>query len=310
MYLKRSIITVLLILGAGFLIGKLFDHRYKTRWSTLFFDSTDTLTRGKTNYDILFLGNSRTHFGINPYYIDSITKSKSFNFGIGGADLNTIELVAATYLENHSAPKIVVIGIDEGMHTTKNKLKILYQFLYYPQSDSIHKYMQLAGFPMNTMHYIPFLKYAYFDEYNRTSIFINGNKLPVFGKNIYRGFVNVHEGLQQNNFGDFGKSTKAEFSFLPEQSLINTIQILQSKGTLVVFLKPPYRDQEKLSDSFTVKSDSSFNAIVKRYNIPVINLTHIEKLKSEYFIDDIHLNEPGSEIFSRQLADSLIHLLK
>lgn len=305
MYLKRAIITVVCIFTGAFLVGKIFDDRYKKRWATLFFNSADTLTKGKTNYDILFLGNSRTHFGINPYYIDSITQQHSFNFGIGGADLQTIALVASAYVENHQSPKIVVIGIDEGMHTVKNKLNTLYHFLYYSHSDSIVTHLKNAGFPMQAVHYLPFLKYAYFDEYNRTSIFIKGKELPQFGKNIYKGFVNVHEGLQQNNIGDFGKSGKAEFSYLPETSLIQTIQQLQSKAVQVVFFKPPFRNAAVLQDAFLQKSDSSFYAIARQYQIPIINLSHVEKLTPDYFIDDIHLNEPGATILSKQLADSL-----
>ena len=61
------------------------DLRYRERWSSLFFNMTDELISSHTKYDMILLGNSRVHFGINPYYLDSASGFSAYNFANGGA---------------------------------------------------------------------------------------------------------------------------------------------------------------------------------------------------------------------------------
>ena len=129
MYLKRLLFIVIIVWLAGYTGGCLFDYLYKKRWAVMFFDKTEELIHGKNNYDILFLGNSRVHFGINPYYIDSITGVKSYNFGNGGADAQTIMLVSDIYLQYHNAPVLVVISVDMSALTKREILKTYFYYL-------------------------------------------------------------------------------------------------------------------------------------------------------------------------------------
>ena len=101
MYLKRLLIVSIITCTVAYLTGWFFDHMYRKRWSTLFFEKTEALIRSKTNYDIILLGNSKVHFGINPYYVDSVTKLNSYNFGYGGSDMQDIMLTTNVYLQNH-----------------------------------------------------------------------------------------------------------------------------------------------------------------------------------------------------------------
>src|SRR5205085_2179989 len=113
MYLRRLILVVTITVVAMFIIGKYFDYRYEKRWNWLYFEKINEAIFGKKNYDILFLGNSRIHTGINPYYVDSVTNLNSYNLAIGAGDEQEMKLLASVYLQHHTAPKFVVLGLDK-----------------------------------------------------------------------------------------------------------------------------------------------------------------------------------------------------
>ncbi|MEO6489243.1 MAG: hypothetical protein ABIO04_04810 [Ferruginibacter sp.] len=307
MYLKRLIIIIIISISIALLSGILLDHIYKKRWSTLFFDKTETLIASKTNYDIIFLGNSRVHFGINPYYIDSITKLHSYNFANGGSDAEDILLTSRVYLQYHAAPKVVVISLDMGALKPNESLKTCYHYLFYLQNDTIKKYMNKAGHLTTLMKLLPFIKYSFFDEYNRTSLFLKGKPYPQFDHNIYNGFLNIH---RQNNIEAGAmyaiRDNEEVLSTEAITYLINAVEAFRLNGSIVIFVTPPERKKSVYRDTrFRQTTDSVFNSIVKQFRLPNFHFENDSMYTNEYFVDDIHLNEPGSRIYSLQLGDSI-----
>jgi hypothetical protein len=243
MYLKRLIIVTIISYLAASAIGLLLDQVYKKRWSALFFESTNELIKGNSNHDIIFIGNSRVHSGINPYYIDSITKLNSYNFGIGGAGAPDMLLTSTLYLQQHPAPKLVVLSLNLSTLLKNEILKTRYQYLFYLGNDTINKYMRQAGFLTNLVKLFPFLKYSFFDEYNRTSLFVKGNPYPVFDHNIYKGFININQYINGKAAGVYNSEKKT--SNLWDSAIIslrNLVVKLQRAGCMIVFVSPPERN--------------------------------------------------------------------
>ena len=118
--IKRILVSCILayiICLLSFLIIKKEIDRYKKH-------TTSRLTEifcNKTNYDVLFLGSSRTHLIINPAIIDSICKVNSYNAGMEGANLYEFDMVLKAYLENHPSPQWLVLTIDLHSFTTLRK---------------------------------------------------------------------------------------------------------------------------------------------------------------------------------------------
>jgi hypothetical protein len=203
MYLKRLIGVCLFSLAACYITGIYFDHRYRKNFATLFFNSTDTLLDQSKNYDIILLGNSRVHFGLNPYYIDSVTGSSSYNFAIGGSDAAMLSLNTSLYLDNHPAPAYAVIGSDISFLVDSRSIQSQYHYLFYLGNDTVFKKLRQYNPSLVLAKYLPFLKYSFFDEYNRGYIFKTKLEFEKFDHNIYKGFINPHRGdstKQQVNF--------------------------------------------------------------------------------------------------------------
>lgn len=305
MYLKRSAIIIITIIVSAVAIGAVLDNVYRKRWSLIFFEKTDELIHSKRFYDVVFLGDSRVHFGINPYYFDSATTLNSYNFGYGGADAEEIMMVTNILLARHPAPKLAVVSLSLGCMTKNETLKTRFHDLYYLGDDTIRKYMNNAGFLTGMMRVAPFTKYSFFDEYNRTSLFVKGNTIPEFDHNIHKGFLNIHPHMNSEatylyNIDGLWAPAVGYFE--------TTVQALVDKGCKVVIVTAPERSNSIYRTSaFRYTVDSVFNRVALKYHVPFL---HFEKdtisYPAGYFVDDVHLNEPGTRIFSRQLADSLM----
>lgn len=307
MYIKKLLIVFIIILLAAYSTGFILDMQYKKRWAVLFFEKSDELIKGNKNYDVIFLGNSRVHFGINPYYVDSATKLNSYNFGNGGADAEDIMLTANIYLQKHPAPKLAVISLDKGALLKNEILRSRFHYLFYLENDTISKYMSQAGFLTSLIKVFPFTKYSFLDEYNRTSLFIQGKQYPGFDHNIHKGFINIHQNINTKVAGLYNeKEDRSELSDSAIAFFRNTVSMLQQKGSMVVFVSPPEKRSSATMDaSVRMLADSVFNSIEKEFKIPHLHFEKNDLFTDTYFVDDIHLNEPGTRIYSLQLADSI-----
>ena len=166
--------------------------------------------------------------------------------------------------------------------------------------------MKEAGFKTSFIKFFPFMKYSFMDEYNRTSLFIKGKKYPVFGRNFYKGFLNIHQSTDTNAAGFY--NIIKDPNLLWDTAVVNfrmIVEALQHAGVMVVFVNPPER---KLSanrqNPFSKTADSIFKRIADDYHLKHFHFEDVQ-YSDRYFVDDIHLNEPGTRIYSLQLADSI-----
>ena len=315
MYIKRLIIILLITYAAALATGFIFDKRYKKRLQLSYFDKMELLLSGKPDYDIVFFGNSRTHFGLNPYYIDSITGLQSYNFGMGGSDTEEMLLFATLYFAHHKAPKYALLSIDASSVLKPDRLKDRYSNLFFLDNDTIFSYMKRAGFNTTLIKYQPFFKYSFFDEYSRSSIFLNQQQVQKFDHNIYKGFANTHKELTLDTV-NWGKTKVFDpvFKITGEEKINDTAvsnlkkiaELFLQKGSKVIFLHPPGIKPAKINRrAFSNSVDSIFNEISKMYGIPVYDVNDTYKFPKKYFSDESHLNEPGTKIFSRLIGHYL-----
>jgi hypothetical protein len=167
--------------------------------------------------------------------------------------------------------------------------------------------MQRAGFLTPLIKICPFLKYSFFDEYNRTSLFVKGKPFPVFDHNIYNGFLNIHQFTKTKVTGLYNNEPKAlKVWDTAVIYLQQTVMELKKKGCEVLFVWPPERPlSPNKKEPVTKTADSIFIDIAKRYRLQMMHFENNPAFTDDYFVDDIHLNEPGTRIYSTQLADSI-----
>ena len=304
-FLIRLLLVIVAVSIAAVTTGFILDHIYKKRWQDIFFRKTSTLVHENKRYDVIFLGDSRVHFGINPYYFDSVSGFKSYNFGYGASDAQEVFMTTNVYLKRHPRPRLAVLSMSPGCMTENIALRTRFQNLFFLEDDSIAHYMNSAGFRTGAINAVPFLKYSFFDEYNRTSLFVPGAPLPRFDHNIYEGFLNIHKNLNSDAIYLYN----IDGLWLPAIAYFeNTIKVLlQSKVQVVLVSAPERRNSVYRQSHFRKTVDSIFESTARKYAIPFLHFENDTTVfTEEYFVDDVHLNEPGTRIYSMKLADSLL----
>lgn len=308
----RIILPLVTALIISWLAGLYFDHQYKKRWDILFFNKTEKLINSQEKFDVVLLGNSRVHFGINPWYLDSVTGLKSFNFANGGSDVEDLLLTSELYIEHHPLPGTVVISLDPGMMKKNESLKTLYHYLFYLDDGIMRRYLSAAGHPVTMIRYLPFLKYSVMDEYNRTSVFNTSASIEKFDHNIYQGYMNIHKDTGTTVNGTYNVSRYEEDSlWRPSVNVFNKlIQTWKKNPVNIIFVYPPEKARSPFRKWKLYKTANQiFDSIALKQGIKCLHFENDPSFSDGWFVDDIHLNHPGATKYSEMLADSLRSVL-
>ena len=307
--MKKILIILLVTIGLSFLIGKALDQRFRQRWDTLFLRAADTLVSGKVPYDIIYMGNSRINYGINPYYVDSMLNTNSYNFALGSMGAEYFKMITTVYLKKRT-PKIICIGVDEYTYRERDPLAIAYPFLFYANEGTIAATMSRHNFPMKVIKYFPFIKYAYMDEYYKNSLLNKTPTYPVFEHNTYNGFINIHKDNKTvKALFDIGEDDDV-ISYKATQQFKDLIQKCKKTNTQLVFIYPPQRKVTGQTQSrYLTVLNTQINLLMQQHGIPLIDCRSLPQIVDADFSDEIHLNEPGSRVFTKHVAEKLRPLL-
>ena len=181
--------------------------------------------------------------------------------------LRDIMITTTMYLQHHKPPELVIISLDPGMLAENKIIQSRYHYLFYLNNDTVSKYMKQTGFLTSLIKIFPLTKYSFFDEYNRTSLFVKGKPYPVFDHNIYKGFLNIHQITNSKLPNLYNTDTLSKaISHTAIQYLKTTITLLQLKGSKIIFVRPPVRSsaRNKKTD-ITISSDSIFNQLTNYF---------------------------------------------
>jgi hypothetical protein len=304
MYLKKMIVVIMVAFAICFATGVYFDYKYKKNFATLFFDTTDTLLDTSKQYDLILLGNSRIHFGLNPFYIDSITNLSSYNFAVGGSNAEMLFLHTSLYLQNHPKPAYAVIGSDISFLQEGKAVKLHIPYLYYLRNDSFYKQFKKFHTSFFLAKHVPFLKYSFFDSYNRSFLFKEKKDFETFDHNIYKGFLNPHKSNIAPPLINFEIDDQP---LITSQSSINllreTILSLKNAGITIIVVSPPLNPKITIGKTRKFEyADSIFRKIALENKAIFLNAGDTSLYKKDFFTDDIHLNEPGTKVFSKELG--------
>jgi hypothetical protein len=299
-------LLILLFGFAGlFLIGKLADKGYHQFWRP-FYTKLDVVFKDTSYYDVLFLGNSTVHFGINPYYVDSVTKLNTYNLGYGGADIAGMSLLLHGYMEGHPKPKAVLVSWDYSSFWHNGDFSNYFLYFDYLKNKDADNYLKAKGYRTWLVKIFPFLKYSYFDDYDRGNI-ITGFYGSPFEKDavIYKGFLNK----KNNGAGEIkmGMDEPAEIHTPDKKSVAVFYSLLdycEQNEIKMLFVFPPrlYPDI-KMRFVGTFTTDTMIQAAASRYHIPYTRYDEPGFFRPEEFSDNIHLNIKGSTRYSNILGE-------
>jgi hypothetical protein len=302
--MKRLIIILLSVFVFCWGLNKILDYNYKKFWAPTF-SKLDVVFNDTSYYDGIYIGDSRVHFGINPFYIDSVTGYKTFNIGMGGANLREKKLLTESYLINHPAPKFAVITLTSfDIINWNDSIPNPLYYLFYLQNSSAKNELKNEGHRVGLFSLCSILKYTSFDDYNRTTIFRNmiGQHFLQTNGVYYNGFIN---NPATNPFREDKDSIikQKDTSYNNGcRSFIKFVQLLQSKRCKLIFVYPPTIYSHPKDPVFN-KLESFFVSVADENHIPVLHFDQDPVFTKDLFVDEIHLTLDGSVLYSKKIGE-------
>lgn len=308
--MKRIVTIVLILIAVMFATGFLFDRCYKKFWWP-FFDKLDVVIKDTSYYDGIYLGDSRTHFGINPYYVDSVLKIKTYNIGMGGANISETNFLAATYMKKHTAPKFAVIAIGySNIFEPNNFFENPCYYFFYNDDTSVNHILQKLGYHTSIYKILPITKYTAFDDFNKFSIAENlrGKTFLKPGGIAYNGFIS--NSSNTFNVQDAEKAAATDTGFYKGMTMLEeTINLFKKNNTLPILVFPPASHANKKAP-VEMKIDSAATSLAERFSIPLLHYDNDSSFTQDLFTDQWHLNIKGTVLYSKKLAQDLQAIIK
>lgn len=304
-FLKKCLYFFSPLLFLGVLLNTLGDHILKNsdnvqykRWEDL---------RKPIEADLLITGNSRAQFHVDPFILDSILHVNTYNMGISGGPIELSDVAWNLYhSHNKKKTRVVLCNVDflwfGGYDFPYNKN----DYLLYLQDPDFSEIMESLNYSP-AEKYIPGMKYAgrmrlVFENYRKS----NGNSDN--SKEFKKGALLVDQEYRELVL--FPPS--CHFKRSPKRIALfdKFIDECRSEGIeVILFLSPiqqvAYKDLTGIDDSFAL-----IDSLAVAGNIPVLNYTNFMINDSSCFLDPIHLNKKGAELFSVRLANDVDSLLK
>lgn len=266
------------------------------------------IIEGKNNYDILFLGSSRTYYHINPKIVDSITTLSSFNAGSPAANLLEMNLFLQCYLLSHKAPKIIVIDIAKNSFTI-SKRPFWNVNIYYPFIDNPTIYKTLKPYS-NTYLYknIPFTRFIAADDMLKQNAFLGHlGYHSVEQTNTYKGYQQLSADTIVLPFKKFYPASIEKIERHGIDLLTEIINTCNKHGIKLVFTYAPVY---KLKDGNSTQFFSTMEKMSQQYNIPFWNYRE-DAIGNNHrlFREEFHLNASGANLYSLMIAKKIKTLL-
>lgn len=293
----RFLKDVLVFLSVLLVVSIAADYFY----SGLFRNNTATnvsiwneVMEGKVSADLLILGDSRVNHDCFPPVIDSITGLRSYSAGILGQHFSLERLRYDMYRRYNDKPSVLVQFVDGWIFKEPSQYDRS-QFFPWMWNRAFRK----RAFELEPRYFSPQIPwYRYHNEH-----FFDKAASKV---RPYRGFF---------TYWNYTFSRWQEKSlFLKEnqrnERLFRTfLSDVLNDGIKVVLVQAPICGSLSFKDSTLASTRERFGSIAKEYGIPFLDYLQRPVYEdSTLFIDSVHLNKKGAEVFSDSLANDLISL--
>lgn len=296
-------LSVLNILGLrGYHI--LYEHTYYTL--------DEVFGKKKSDFNTLIIGNSIFKFGVNPFYIDSLSGLHSVNLGYAATGFITQEFLVRKYLQNHSAPRYIILSYSPYTFYSDQELNNKVPMYDYLNDTDLVAFFKANAIPYQKVKYIPFYRYVLMDEYSRFGILSAYRGTAMFqlpGTYKYNGFY--------SNRLDSKKVLNFAAAEVEQQQVINKKQLQAFNGIVdacntrnIHLVLVPYPHLYKERKTVTDAEVERMLALLQSQNKITILKEDAFNLSASDFSDGTHLTFKGSCNYSKQLGSELRNLIQ
>ena len=293
-FVLLNVLILILIISVFFIIELLLSLT-PNQWK----QANDYLDKNSNNLEVLILGNSYSHFGVNPDYIEL----GSYNAAHPSKHHYYDFLTYNKYETNFDSLKVVVMPASYNK-MVNDSLGIQFNYSYFGAHNYVidygieefssfkHKFRVLNIPPKSaTKSIIKFIA-----NKNTTSVSNLG-----WG-NTYKSTKIFYPKKTYKYNADFVLSNSI-FSF-KKKEIINFTKNLRNKGVKIIYFTPPFCEGYLSSINFEVKNkvtDFFIDLEFKFDNVVFIDFNKNSIFKYEDFWDDTHLNEIGASKLTKLL---------
>jgi len=289
--MKKFVVFIGKLLLITVLSAVLLDMAY----TAVFLKSTQRnkiqhiLTAKDKNFDVLFMGSSRTqnHMVAKVFNDKGI---KAFNFGMSGSKLDETALLLKLLLEKKYTIKNIILDVDLNLNSNAYSEGVRAMYMpYLHSSETIRQhYQKLPDY--NKLYYIPFYRYI-------------ENDAKIGFREMFFSLVNKKSNALYND-GFFalrhnGKNMSYDLSdYRPKRNLAyEEIKSLCQKNNinLIAIATPMCQGSD---------SDAYFNAIQSIY--PEVYNYEDQVTEDQYFSSCGHMNEKGATLFTKIILNDFI----
>ena len=302
--MRRFIFIFILALVLSHLVYLFLENGIK-KFSVFSYSRLVDIIEGNTNYDMLFVGTSRTQVHINPRITDSILQLNTFNAGKAGASSLEVRMLLEAYLTKHQAPKYLIYNIDQlsVLHADKVPNSALY--LFFLDNDAVLRGLESTYDRVSLMKYIPFTRIMNLDDYYR-NIGFQGN----IGQTEIRKGPIYYKGFASNDNTKIKKIKAAKSNETKDPSLVEMNKIIgicrQNKINLVFHYGPILYENNEPTSFQRVKEIEELAVL---NNISFLRLDTLRTFEKNDFFDLVHLNRDGTTKYSIVFSNALKPLL-
>ena len=296
----------LLVSGVSYMILKKGLNEYKIHTN----QRLTEILKNKTKYDILFIGSSRTHTGINPKIVDSILNCSSYNAGVEGGNLLEFKMTFDAYLINHPPPKYLVLTLDLYSFNLKRPFFNYTNYLDFLDNKIIDSTLCANGHNTTLFKIVPFAKITEYDDFSKgnaiKALMHKGNEIGL-GEFQYKGYLsNTSLGININTV-TVPKNIKYPVSDTAIEYLKDIIKTcIERKIKLLFTYAPEYKFELQKNTLNKQEIFEEINAISKANSIPFYRDDSLSICDNPMlFANPGHLNTPGATTYSLILGNRL-----
>lgn len=261
--------------------------------------------KGGMHPDLLVVGNSQAWNGYDPRLMDSILNIDSYNLSIVGHFVDYQIIQYNTYRRFNAKPKVVALSVCfiGTLGITADKQYEREQFFPYIWDDSLISQVQKDKEISIFDRYLPLCRYFGYRDEVEEGIKAFFGKTEFFDGNMYKGYrgdaspfsrgeILPKEEMQTNSYDD--EAVEMFDSFVRQ---------MHDDGIQVVFVKYPVYYPLRAKFTNIEESDSIFEAVSRRYDIPILDFSCSELSKdSTNYFNPSHLGKKGAEIFTKEFC--------
>jgi hypothetical protein len=265
---------------------------YYAKYKTAFFE--------KNEFDVIFLGSSRSEVHYNPKTFDSITGKNSFNLGVSGATPKVAYAVLKAYLYKSKMPEDLVYEVDyQLLKYEAHEIKQFNNFFPFLSNPVLLDEFSKIDPRMRHFYYNPYYSFSYTGFKNLSSSLHGWMNIPNKTDTAY------YKGFMRDVFSaplDYN-SSKPYFSWINvvERNYLDSIILICKKNnTRIILTSSPIFGGGKLSVVNKPQVVSQIRNIAAIHKIDYYDFSSLPFCNQrELFNDHDHMNAAGSDKYTK-----------